>query len=136
MVATIYSTLLMGVLVLAIALWIARGRNWRAYTPQRFQGLLDDSGEPPSLDPITAFFGLFLVSSVMGGAIVLALGTGDPAMTAGAFFAPLVLSYLTAGVYLAGKGRTGSSAAGAATTAIVLFGVMMAAIIAKLLTAA
>lgn len=135
MVATIYSTLLMGVVALAIVVWIARGRNWRAYTPQRFQGLLEDSGEPPSLDPITAFFGLFLASALVGGAIVLALGTDDPVMTAGAFFGPLVLSYLAAGVYLAGKGRTGSSAVGAATTAIVLFGVGMVAIIAKLLTA-
>ncbi|MFB6104700.1 MAG: hypothetical protein ABEJ57_06405 [Halobacteriaceae archaeon] len=133
MVATIYSTLLMGALVLFVAVWLARGRDWRAYKPERFTGLIDRGGDRSSMDPITAFFLLLVASTALGAATVFALGTTDPVITTGAFFAPLVLSYLAAGVYVASKGRTGSSAGAAATTAIVLFTVALLAIVVKLL---
>jgi|GEM_PF-6375420 len=133
MVATIYSTLLMGALLLLIAAWLARGRDWRAYTPVRFTGLIDRGEETPAMDPITAFFLLLVASSALGAATVFALDTADPLITAGAFFAPLVISYLVAGVYVASKGRTGSSAGAAATTAVVLFAVALLAILVKLL---
>lgn len=133
MAATIYSTLLMGVLLLAIFGWMARGREWRAYKPERFTGLLQDTEVRRSIDPITAFFVLLVASSAMGAAIVLGLGTRGPVITAAMFFAPMVVSYLVAGVYVASKGRTRSSAASVAATAVVLFAVALLAIVAKLI---
>lgn len=136
MAVTIYSTLLMGALLVVIFGWMARGRDWREYRPERFTGLLEERAPRPSMDPITAFLVVLLASSAVGAAVVLGLGTVDPLMTAAAFFAPMVVSYLVAGVYIASKGRTGSSAASAATTAVVLFTVAMLAILAKLLAGA
>jgi hypothetical protein len=138
------STVVMGLLTGAIALFVIRGRAWRRYSPD-VSALRADSLRDGELGPGTMALGFVLLVFVVGGAAVLLVGGFEtlplpaPGISA-AIAIPALLGLLLVGYVVAGSYATARShGAGNAQAALVglwAFGLLFVlAVAAQLLTA-
>ncbi len=125
------STALMGVLVLGLAVAVARGRAWHEYRPTFAPGERLPSGDDQSL--LTAGF-LLLIVLVLGGTL-FAAGGGNVAVFVGVI-AALFVGFLAVGVYATARsnGHPHSHAVGEAIAT--LGAVVLVVVVAWLLTTA
>lgn len=131
------ATVLMGLLLLAVALWIARGIDWRStelIVDREDGGLLGALAGSP-----TVWVGTFLVFALgLTGVALLAVGdfgVGTPGVQtlAVAAIGSLVLFYLIGGTYVAARGRNVSAAGATLAATIVLGTLLLVAVAGRLL---
>lgn len=137
MALLLIGTVLTGLLLLAVVLWIARGIDWRS------NDLIVDRGEGEGLGALAnspaVWVAAFLVLALgLTGVAILAVGDFGVAVPgvqtlAVAAIGSLVLLYLVGGTYAAARGRNVSSAAATLAVAIILGTLLLVAIAGKLL---
>jgi len=125
------STALMGVLVLGVAVMIARGRAWHEYRPELFRG----EGLPSGDDPTLLTVGFLLLVLVAIGVTLFAAGGGSVAAFLGVA-GLLVVGFLVVGVYATARsnGHAYSLAVGEAIAT--LGAVLLVVLVGWLLTTA
>lgn len=137
MALLLVATVIAGLFLLAVALWIARGIDWRS------NDLLVDRGEGAGLGAladhpavwVAAFLALALGSTGVALVAVGDFGVAVPSAQplAVAAMGLIVLLYLLGGTYVAVRGRNVSSAGATLAVALVLGTLLLIAVTGNLL---
>lgn len=137
MALLLVASVVAGLLLLAVALWVARGIDWRS------NDLLVSRGEGAGFGalvnrPAVWVAGFLTLALGLTGVALLAVGDFGVAMPAAptlamAAIGSVVLLYLVGGTYVAARGRNVSSALATLAVALVLGTLLLVAITGKLL---
>lgn len=139
------STVLMGLLTGAVALFVIRGRKWRRYSPD-VSGLRVESLRDGEMGAGTMALGFLLLVFVVGGAAVLLVGGFEslsglpsPSISAGvaipALLGLLLVAYVVVGAYSTARSH-GAGNAQAVMVGLWAFGLLFVlAVAAQLFTA-
>jgi len=140
-VTPIVATLLTGLLLMAVALFVVGGMNWRSYEFS-FGRERESTGETVTrwLSSPLAYGGVFVLFTLVAMAAVLAAVGAlpvsvpvSPAVAVGAGFGTMLVAFLVLGTYGAIRSRQGSPAEATAAGVVVLLTLLMLAITANLI---
>lgn len=137
MALQLIATALMGLLLLVVVLFIARGIDWRS------DNVITDHEEGELLSALAGnpvVWVVVFLALALGLPAVALLAVGDfglpvpgAATAAMAAFGALVLAYLVGGTYTAARARNVSSAGATLVAALLLGGLLLVAVSGKLL---
>ena len=140
-VAPIVATLLTGLALMAVALLVVRGMEWRSYESS-FGRERESAGETVTrwLSSPLAYGGAFVAFTLLAMVAVLAAVDGlpvalpvSPVLAAGVGFGTMVVAFLVLGTYGAIRSRQGSAAEATAAGVVVLLTLLLVVITANLI---
>ena len=133
--AYLVSTLMMALLGVGVVVLVLRGRAWRNYVPQAAYGLAAGAGQPRSgLAKVAGSTNTWTIGFILAmvgvlGAVVVVSSGAVASTVAIALLGLGVVAYLIVGTYFAIR-ESGRSNAQATAMAVIVLGLLLAAIIA------